>query len=234
MSSPPPPTTPPASQKFDWVNFGCGVLFFGGIVGAFVWGLMGAPRFWDFSDGKSGESVVVEGESEYQGGVSEYGRIYSQAQVDLPPGAELVLPVSRVERTTFMDPVIEVEVRADGEPGVVRILTEASVGWRPSPGKTRRLSEWGRGTGVAKRRLGSVVALDVETGHMHWELGGTRVRVIFIVPSGQKVRQESPTASEFRGSNTDPRFLRGALQDGEKAAGWEEVPLSPLPQKQFR
>jgi hypothetical protein len=224
--------TPASPQKFDWVNWGCGAVFVGGIVGMIVWGLLGAPHFWEyFSD----DSIVVKDSDEIDGVTTEYGRIYSQARVDLPPETELVLPVTRNVRTTFLDPVIEVEVRHGGSPGEVRILTETSIGFRPSK-ESFRLRDAGRGNAVAKRQIGPILALDVDPGCVHWEAGGRSVWAIFVIPPGQKVRPEPPSGAAFasRYKLNERGNYWPVSRDESKAAGWEEVPLQPLSRKQFR
>src|SRR5262245_17879245 len=121
MSSPPPPTTPPLPQKFDWVNL---VLFT--LVASLILGIA-VSALWPawFGD----DSIVVDKRRQSGEHVVEHGRIYSQAQVTLPPNTELVLPVTRVRRPDLREvtPMIEVRVREGGDKDVLRILTETEI-----------------------------------------------------------------------------------------------------------
>jgi hypothetical protein len=182
------------------------------------------------------DSIVIDERRETNGGyIVEGGRIYSQARVVVPPGVELVLPVTRNRPPDLREvtPMIEVQVRVGDEPDVVSVLTETKIALGGHFRKTIRLSDHGRGTRIVKRQVGSVLTIDVDPGHSHWE-NFTGVKAIFVVPPDRKVRQEPPTAAEYANRyKADPIFWI-VPDEEQKAAGWEEVPLSPLSHRKFR
>jgi hypothetical protein len=222
VSTPEPTPTANAAQtsgRRERIFFAFFVLVVSAVV---VWGLSGAPSFWTFLDY---HSVIVE---ERELGLATFRevRVYDQARIDLPPGVELVLPMTFRERVDDMNYTIrqlDVMTRADGKPGEVLVLTETHYSERIDAGQSRDLPTAG-GWKVWKRQTGSVLAIDVQHGSMHSCSAQTRT-VIFVVPPGQSFRQEPPSSPAFAGHSSDEQ---------EKATGWEFVLTRPLARGRFR
>ncbi len=216
MSTPEP--TPPASpaRKFGWVDFVFLALFVGAIAAVILWALSRAYA-----------SVVIDEEREPRPGVIvQSGRVYDQAKVELPPGVELVIPATRLERTdSHSPPRIEVKMRSDGRPGEVLVLIETRITDSSWPEQSRYLPRSGGGKTVWKRQTGTTLAIDVPPGFISLEYG-VHPTVIFVVPPGQVVRQAPPNSPVFAG--------RGGDDEQSKAAGWEPVLTRPLSRVQFR
>jgi hypothetical protein len=181
------------------------------------------------------DSLVIEERwVTLHGRTVENGRAYDQARLELREGSELVLPVKRDRSDQlagsqgFQD--IAVEIRKDGEPGFVMILLEKQHSYHGHPPESSFLRDDRTHYKVWNRQVGSALTVDVDPGGGTIE-GSSTVRVIFIVPPDQRLRQEPPTSPAFAG-----RYDRGwpVSDDDSKAAGWEEVPQKPLSHKQFR
>jgi hypothetical protein len=230
-ATPPHPSTHPA-QTFDWVNCILLVLFAGAVLGILVWGVLGAPRYWESSD------IVVDEQRRTNGGyLIESGRIYDQAQVEIGPATDLVLPMTRGERPIDREvqPNITIAMRSDGKPGVVLVLIEQKISDAGHYGRSILLRDRPREPRLWKRQVGSVLALDVSPGFTSFE-SANLVRAIFVLPPDQKVRQEPPTSHEFtsRYKADEKGSLWPVSDDAGTIAGWERVPQQPLARWRFR
>jgi hypothetical protein len=227
------PGPAPFSWKIGWINFICLVFFFGAIAGVLVWGLFGAPFGSSDDDGSPyDDSIVVDHRFKTpKGEVAEAGRIYLQAQLALAPETELVLPVTPADRIS-LSPKLDVEVRTKGPPNTLRVLTETYIDIRS--GRPIRLSAYSKGTGVWKRQHDSVLVIGVDPGWMNIRAGGEAVRAVFVIPPGQRVRQEESASPEFVSRYKGFETPWVISDDKSREAGWERVPMQPLPHDQFR
>ena len=225
------PGSPPSFvfQKIGWVNLVSLALFIGAIAGTLIWALCGAPSFWKFTNA----SVVHENRWEtLHGQFVENGRVYDQATVELAGVTELILPADRnpPAPTLGVTPEITVALRTDGEPGVVRVLLEKRQNYYGHPPESMPLIDIRERYKVWKRQAGTALVLDVDAGYRTIE-GGTTIRVTFVLPPNFPVRREPVSGPFFAG-----RYEGGwpVANDKAKAAGWEEVPQRPFPNRQFR
>src|SRR5262249_37743666 len=96
MSSPPLPEPTPPGPKWDRRRYVLAILLASVFVIPLLW-LSWVRYVRDATPGD--DSIVIDARRKTNDGRTVVsGRIYSQAQVDLPPGTELVLPVTRMER----------------------------------------------------------------------------------------------------------------------------------------
>jgi hypothetical protein len=222
VSTPEPAPVAGPARKLGRIDYVFLALFAVALVGAFVWGVCGAPPVWNYLDYRS---VIVDEERESRPGVVvQSGRIYDQARIDLPPGVELVLPVNREWRPALeVQRPISVKTRFNGKPGEVLILLETRISDGGHPPASEYLPPAG-GRKVWKQLTGSVLTLDVAPGFTHLE-GGVSPTVIFVVPPGQAVRHEPPTSAAFTGRGNDEQ---------SNEAGWEFVLTRPLSRSRFQ
>jgi hypothetical protein len=173
------------------------------------------------------DSVVRDKEwRTLHGHTVENGRVYDQATVDLAGVTELVLPTDR-ERQVSEE--IDITLHTDGEARVLRVLLEKQRQFFGHPPESIRLLTIRESKKLWKRQVGTVLTLDADSGVGTIE-GGTRVRVVFIVPPNFPVRQMPVSSAPFAGRYEEGRR---AGADKSKAAGWEEVPQKPLPKSQW-
>jgi hypothetical protein len=225
--STPEPTPNSPARKLGRLDYFFLALFAGAFVGAVLWGLAGAPPFWRVWHRFDSRSVIIDEERESRPGVIvQSGRIYSQARIELPPGVELVIPATRLEYSALPNRHLEVKTHFDGKPGEVLVLIETRISDGGHPSESSYLPRSGGGRTVWKRQQGTVLAIDVPAGYLFVDYA-VRPTVIFVVPPGQLVRQEPPTATAFADRSDDDN-------EKSKTAGWEAVSTHPLARGRFR